>query len=525
MTVLSRRSLLAGLSGAARGKAAPVLDAAAFRRYFGEFNLLKTPDVESYVPDEKAFEWAAENCPLFACPDAEAERTYYYRWWSLRKHLRRTPAGYIFTEFLHPVKHATDYNAISCALGHHVMEARWLRETAYLDEYLRFWLNSGEGGGLQRAYHQYSNWTAWAAYQRWLADGRTAALLALYPALRSDYAAWESERGTAAGLFWQFDVRDGMEESISGGRKARNLRPTINSYMYGNAWAMERIARLAGREAEAAEYGAKARRLRALVQDQLWDPEAQFYKTRLEGGALADVREAIGFTPWYFGLPEAGRGHEAAWAELMDPKGFDAPYGPTTAEQRHPGFRIAESGDDCQWNGPGWPFATTITLVALANVLHGGVRTPAGVEDYFRLLMIYARSQRLRLADGRVAAFVDENLNPFTGEWHARARKIKKGTFYGRGDHYNHSAFCDLVITGLCGLRPEEGGKVTVNPLLPRGGWAWFCLENVTSRGRKLTVVWDRDGRRFGRDAGLSLYADGDLLGRRRGLGKLEAKL
>jgi len=37
------------------------------------------------------------------------------------------------------------------------------------------------------------------------------------------------------GLFWQYDVRDGMEESISGSRTNKNLRPTINSYMFGNA--------------------------------------------------------------------------------------------------------------------------------------------------------------------------------------------------------------------------------------------------------------------------------------------------
>ena len=39
------------------------------------------------------------------------------------------------------------------------------------------------------------------------------------------------------GMFWQFDVRDAMEESISGGRKVKNVRPTINSYMAANAAA------------------------------------------------------------------------------------------------------------------------------------------------------------------------------------------------------------------------------------------------------------------------------------------------
>ena len=83
------------------------------------------------------------------------------------------------------------------------------------------------------------------------------------------------------------------------------------------------------------------------------------------------MREEIGYTPWYFDLPDPGSGYEIAWKQLMDPQGFYAPYGPTTAERRHPEFQVPYEGDDCQWNGPSWPFATTITLRALANVLNG----------------------------------------------------------------------------------------------------------------------------------------------------------
>jgi hypothetical protein len=38
------------------------------------------------------------------------------------------------------------------------------------------------------------------------------------------------------------------------------------------------------------------------------------------------TREAIGFVPWYFNLPDGG--YEIAWKHLMDPKGFFAPFGP-----------------------------------------------------------------------------------------------------------------------------------------------------------------------------------------------------
>lgn len=498
---------------------------ASFRHHVEFFNAMAPEEVVNHIPDARAWEWMVVNIPRFACPDADVERIYYYRWWAFRKHIKQTPAGFIITEFLKPVKHGGQYNAISCALGHHIAEARWLRTRRYLDEYLRFWLRSGEGGGIHPELHRYSGWTAAAVYERWLADADTPSLVSLLDALVADYEAWERERGRPDGLFWQYDVRDGMEESISGSRKHKNARPTINSYMYGNARALAAIARLAGKPGLADLYEGKAALLRRLVQQRLWDPRAAFFKTLLEDGSLADVRELLGYTPWYFHLPEPGRGYEEAWRQLMEPKGFYAPFGPTTAEQRHPEFRIADKGDDCQWNGPSWPFSTTVTLKALANLLRDYPQRAIGVKDYFETFMIYTRSHRLKLPDGRVIPWIDENLNPFTGEWQARSMKIRKGTFYGRGDHYNHSGYADLLITGLVGLRPRADAIVEVQPLVPAETWDWFCLEDVPYHGHRITVLWDRTGKRFGRGPGLRVYADGREIGRRASLGRLTANL
>lgn len=525
MLVSPVRSLVLLICGVSAAAPPGVLDRESFRHYVEDFNSRPTPDVVSYIPDSESWDWMKQNIPFLSCPDPDVERTWYYRWWAFRKHIRHTPDGFILTEFLRPVKHATDHNAISCALGHHIAEGRWLRDPRFIDEYLKFWLWGGDAGGLQRHYHQFSNWTAAAVYSRYLANGRKQAMLDLLDALILDYEAWEKERLLPSGLFWQHDVRDGMEESISGGRKARNARPSINSYMYGNARAIALMARLAGDRVASRRFDYKAASLKRLVEAALWNPERGFFEARLETGRHAAVREAIGFTPWMFGLPSEGRGFEQAWKQLMDPDGFFAPYGPTTAERRHPEFAIAESGDDCQWNGPSWPFSTTITLKALANLLHAGPQDAVRIDDYFKVFLIYARSHQLTLPDGRRIAFLDENLNPFTGEWHARARKIKKSTYYGRGDHYNHSGFADLLITGLAGLRPRADRTIELHPLIPRGAWDWFCLEGVPYHGRSLTILWDRTGAKYKRGAGFSLYVDGQLAARSARLGPLKAAL
>jgi len=509
---VTRRDFARNLSAVALAPLAPaaetqrVLPEAEYRHYIDEFNADDKEDEGGPIKNAQAWDWMARNIPFFACPDREIERTYYFRWWTYRKHIHETPGGFLITEFLKKVNHAGEFNALSCALGHHIAEGRWLRDPRYLDQNIHFWLRGGENGGLRKNYHQFSGWTAAAIYDRYLADGRRDFLLSYLDPLILDYTTWERERLTESGLFWQRDVSDGMEESVSGGRRVKNLRPSINSYMYGNAKAIAAIATMAGKDAVAREYAEKAARLKALVHERLWNRGAGFFETVLESGESANVREEIGFTPWYFDLPDDRAEYAAAWKQLMDPEGFFAPFGPTTAERRHPGFKLAYSGDDCQWNGPSWPFSTTITLRAMANLLEGYRQNAVTRQDWFRIFDIYARSQQLKLEDGRVIPWIDENLNPLTGEWLARSRKVAKRTFYGRGDHYNHSGYCDLVITGLVGLRPSVGEKINVKPLSP-AEWDWFCLDRVPYHGRTVSIAFDRSGKRFGKGRGLRILS------------------
>ena len=330
--------------GARRGAGAGPARGETFRHYVEALNASDPEDVNGGIPNARAWEWMTRNLPLLSVPDAELERTYYYRWWAYRKHITTTPNGYVITEFLRPVKHATEFNAISCALGLHIAEGRWLRDPRYLDGYIDFWLHSGPDGGLQEHLHQFSGWVASALYDRWLADGDRGRLLRQYAALRRDYAAWDAERLTSSGLYWQRDVSDGMESGISGGRRVKNLRPTINSYMWANARALAKIAAMAGDTAASAEYTSKAAALRRLTQDRLWNPRDRFFETVREDGTFANVREEIGYTPWYFELPEKGRAREVAWKQLMDPRGFFAPYGPDHGRTQAPRIRHRRAG-------------------------------------------------------------------------------------------------------------------------------------------------------------------------------------
>jgi len=508
-------ALLAVMPVLSAQRATVLLNPDSFHHYIEAFNHDDAERTVNYIDNKSAWEWLQRNIPFFEASDKGLEETYYFRWWTFRKHIEKTPDGFLVTEFLPPVPWAGKFNTISCAAGHHFYEGRWLRDRRYLDDYARFWLSKdGEP-------RRYSFWAADALQARAMVVHDQQLSIDLLPSLVENYRQWEKTHLDPNGLFWQIDDRDGMEISIGGS----GYRATINSYMYGDALAIANIAEWAWQKDVAKEFREKAAKLKSLVEARLWDPQGGFYKVlpRDAGARLADVRELHGYVPWYFNLP--GPGHEIAWKQLMDPDGFYAPYGPTTAERRSPRFMF-DHPHDCLWNGPSWPFATTQTLVALANLLNNYKQDYIGKKDYLELLRIYACTQHFKLPDGRVIPWIDEDYNPFTGEPIARAVLYRNNDRNkDRGRDYNHSGYADLVITGLVGLRPRIDHLVEINPLVPEGGLTYFCLDKLAYHGVDLTILYDQTGDRYHKGKGLRVFAGGEETASAPGLQRLTAKL
>lgn len=517
---------LTSLSSLSAEKPELILTADSIQSYVATFNQHDHTHFGQAISNETTAQWMEENVPRFECPDKELEEIYHFRWWSYRKHIKETPDGFVITEFLPKVSWSGKHNTISCPAGHQFREGRWIRNPQYLNDYATFWFRKG---GSPRSY---SFWAADSIYQRALTLGDFTQAIDLLPDLIANYQEWEKSRLSPDGLFWQIDDRDGMEVSIGGSGK----RATINSYMYGDARAIAAIAKIADKPDVESEYTAKAEKLRELVQQKLWDPKAQFFKTlprAEEETELVEVRELHGFTPWYFHLPEPNKGYEIAWKQLIDTTGFKAPFGPTTAEQRHPKFTVSYEGHECQWNGPSWPFATSVTLTALANVLHDYPQQEISRDAYFETLMTYTKSHHITRDDGTVVPWIDENLNPTTGDWISRTRlkSWKDGTWdpnkggVERGKDYNHSTFCDLIIIGLIGLRPRADNQIEINPLIPTEKWDYFCLDQIPYHGQLLTILYDRTGKKYDKGIGLRIFANGKEIGSSPSLERITASL
>ena len=485
-----------------------VLNANNYKHYVDHFNTMENENIVQAIPNDSAWNWMTKNIPLFECPQKNFEELFYYRWWTLRKHIKQTEQGYVFTEFLVPRSYADKYNLISSALGHHIYESRWLHDKKYMDDDLHVWYRGNKGMPMSKL-RFYSGWNEYAIFNRYLVNADKKFVLDLLPDMSANYDAWETDRKAPDGLFWQYDVRDAMEETISGGRKEKNPRPSINAYMYGNAFAISILAYEAGNTKMAMKYFNKADSVKKLVSSKLWNGNHNFFEVRKEqGDTLTNVKEEIGFIPWYFNMPD--KKYNVAWASVIDTKTFCAPYGITTADRSHPLFRT-HGCCKCEWDGAVWPFATSQTLTAMANLLNNYKQNYVTQKNYFGLLETLVKSQYVN-----GLPYIGEYLDERTGIW-------LKGE--ERSRYYNHSTFNDLIITGLVGLRPRADNIIEVNPLLPANKWNWFCLDNVLYHGKIITIIWDKTGLKYKKGKGLSVWVNGRKVAGATGLQKVEGKL
>lgn len=487
--------------------------------------------------DNRDWDWYKENIPFFECPDGDITTTYYYRWELTTKHLTygSPTSGYSYTEFIDRPFWSGAYGAISCPAGHQLYEVRWLRDPRYAQDYSRYWLRTP--GAQPR---NYSTWLAdsvWAVHQVHRDESFTKDLLA---DLVKNHEGWEKRLFVPEmGMFWQIGHDDGMEFNIASRqtrdifRGAPSYRPSFNAYMWADAQAIARIAELAGDQATADKFRAKADTLKVKLQTMLWDPRREFFFIMfkndeanekdfpgkpIKAGTLIyqdgpfagspEGRELIGYVPWQFNLPDPG--FESAWKFLMDTNYFFAPFGPSFVGRNDPMFVLKKSC--CWWSGQSWPYATTQTLKALANLLQNYRQNVISRADYFRLLRIYALTHR---KDGK--PYIAEAAHPDTGSWEGHDG-------YNHSEHYFHSGFNDLIITGLIGLKPRADDVLEFDPLAP-ADWPWFALDDLSYRGHRVSVVWDKEGSRYGQGKGLHLLVDGKKAASSEKLGALKARL
>jgi hypothetical protein len=475
--------------------------------------------------------WYRGRIPFFESSDPLIDAVYYYRWQIVRAHQRDLGAnGYITTEFADDVGWQREpFASLNDATGFHLNELRWLNDRRLAADYIDYMYAAG---GNDRHFSDYMADSVWSRY---LVDGDQGEALKHLPAMRRLYDAWFDHFDWSKTLYWIEPLLDATEYTVasidaSGGKDGfqggEAFRPSINAYMFANARALSRMSALAGDDASATDYAARAAAIKARVQESLWNPALQHFADRYKVSNQhvrywepIRGRELVGYVPWAFDLPDDDARYSAAWSHLLAADGFAGAAGLRTVE---PGYeyymrqyRYLGEHPECQWNGPVWPFQTTQVLTGMINLLDHYTQSTVTRADFLRLLRQYAQ---LHYQGGRLD--LEEDYDPDTG---------KPIVGLDRSHHYFHSGFNDLILTGVVGIRPRADDVLEVNPLLPPASAGsplrWFRAERVPYHGHLISVTYDGDGRKFGRGAGLRVAVDGQEVARRATLERITVPL
>ena len=158
------------------------------------------------------------------------------------------------------------------------------------------------------------------------------------------------------------------------------------------------------------------------------------------GAVLGADRVLVGTTLIATTVAEPGtieQAHPLRRIELGEPSGAVSPRVEsiaaalrgtgTTVERNDPLFQISKTC--CWWSGQSWPYATTQTLKAMANLLQNYKQDVVTKADYLKLLQTYAKTHR---KDGK--PYIAEACHPDTGSWEGHDT-------YNHSEHYFHSGY------------------------------------------------------------------------------------
>ncbi|MEK6781765.1 MAG: discoidin domain-containing protein [Bacteroidota bacterium] len=456
-------------------------------------------------------EWYLDNVPFFECSDKQIEQVYYYRWKLYKAHIRNVGENsYVITEFINHMDWDREpYCTINAASMHHIYEGRWLTNDLYMDGYINNLYQDG-GNNLQ-----YSESVADATYARYLVNADSTFIIGQLDSMQRMYNRWSDHWDADKKLYYIPAMPDATEYTIasidaSGGKDGfaggEAFRPTINSYMYGNAIAISRIASMKGDITTSKDYLQRAISLKENVEHSLWNDSMQHfidrYKVNNEYVHYWDFirgRELAGFAPWYFNLPSDSAKYHVAWKHLLDTTRLLGNYGLRTNEPSYQyyfkQFTFSFGKPGSQWNGPTWPYQSSQAITGMANLLNNYDQDVVTSSDYVNTLRQFAKEHYL--PDGKINLV--ENYDPNKGG---------PIVYFYWSNHYNHSSFNNLVISGLCGIRPSKGDTLVINPLVDKS-IQYFCLSDVLYHGHKLTVVYDEDGGKYKLGKGLTVFVDG----------------
>lgn len=313
----------------------------------------------SYVEDLHDPQWYLDNIPFVDFPDKSVQDVYYYRTSVIKRHLKYNHPGHgwSFTEFIQPVSWASKFQSIPDSAGHHILEARWIRDPNYVKDVIQLYTRGGLEviSGLT-----YTEFIVSAIYEHAQVTGDVNFLKSQLEGMIHMYNLWNVTQNPTTGLYHRTPLLDAQEYSLPGylvggpnggpvgawGNYNNNwslidngpetYRISFNAYMVSAARTISSVATLAHEHDLAQEWNHTASTLDGRMSEMLYDSNLNFWTDVIEGSNERAVGlQLIGYYPYRFGIGTDDakiRGLEAS----LTSENFLTEFGPTTLGQDNP---------------------------------------------------------------------------------------------------------------------------------------------------------------------------------------------
>ncbi len=209
----------------------------------------------------------------------------------------------------------------------------------------------------------------------------------IYPKLKAFLNYYEENAKHESGLFYFFDdFAIGVDNDPATFYRPDNSSASIflNSLMYMELGAMAHIAKAIGNEEDAALYHQKQADLKDAINTHCYDEKDGMYyscdinlrpidpNVRLHRGAprhYSTLIQRLGcwssFLPLWAGIPTKEQADRIVKENLLDEKGFWAPYGVRSLSKYEKMYRLIASSNPSSWHGSVWILSNYFVYKAL----------------------------------------------------------------------------------------------------------------------------------------------------------------
>ncbi|WP_182049561.1 Ig-like domain-containing protein [Changpingibacter yushuensis] len=467
-------------------------------------------------------EWWAENIVYLETPEANIDKTLFYRWWLLRYNTLDADVSGNDYQFPTTMEGVLGYNnAIVLTAGMFIDDLKYLRSPEYslgtalsageTSKSYKFVDNPGDPANWSNSYTQYITEAAWRAYEMHGAPGEVGETLARHSEhdVTGLLDAYDSNDNGLIEYSWGA-MTGNDADAVSFHWRSGSMDRTESAYLYSNALAAADFYRIAGDTDGEERMTNLAQRVRSAVLTYLWEDETDtadevgltgnLLKHRMvSDGALNPYKETNNYFPYAVGLmPQKGDAdYDEKYVEAL--RLFaDADQYPVfpffTANQVDKAVSPEEGSNNFS------VINSTVLFRIMASALRDYDSDYITPEMYKQLLYWNAWAH---YQDG-------DNRLPNQNEFWANGSAEDGGSIgYRSWIHHTILGTTNFaMIEGPIGFQARDDDMLELNPIDIE--WDYFTANNIRYHDSDVTIVWDKDGSHYGGPAGYSAYIDGE---------------